>query len=193
METTFKGGFSRRFLFPFGEMIAFTMLLPHLNKPKLVKRVWLSAIVSSGLILSWTASLNIAVLSVDVTKRSVFPTLVTIGKVNLLDFIERLDAVVVFTMLLTVFFKVSIFLYGAVIGIVDLFKLNNRQQILLPIGGIVIFLSMTMASSFPEHLEEGHDVLHYYFIAFHLLIPLLMFLVSMVRNGFRKKIDRNQM
>ncbi|MGG0462275.1 GerAB/ArcD/ProY family transporter [Priestia aryabhattai] len=113
------------------------------------------------------------------------------GKVNLLDFIERLDAVVVFTMLLTVFFKVSIFLYGAVIGIVDLFKLNNRQQILLPIGGIVIFLSMTMASSFPEHLEEGHDILRYYFIGFHLLIPLLIFLVSMIRNGLRKK-DRSK-
>jgi spore germination protein KB len=186
-----KVAFRDVFFFPFGEMIAFTMLLPHLNSPKLVKRVWLSAIVSSGLILSWTASLNIAVLSVDVTKRSVFPTLVTIGKVNLLDFIERLDAVVVFTMLLTVFFKVSIFLYGALIGIVDLFKLNNRQQILLPIGGIVIFLSMTMASSFPEHLEEGHDVLHYYFIGFHLLIPLLMCLVSMIRNGLRKK-DRSK-
>ncbi|GAB1796830.1 GerAB/ArcD/ProY family transporter [Priestia megaterium] len=98
---------------------------------------------------------------------------------------------IAFTMLLTVFFKVSIFLYGAVIGIVDLFKLNNRQQILLPIGGIVIFLSMTMASSFSEHLEEGHDILHYYFIGFHLLILLLMFLVSMIRNGLRKK-DRSK-
>ncbi|MGG1368187.1 GerAB/ArcD/ProY family transporter [Priestia megaterium] len=175
------------FFFPFGEMIVFTMLLPYLNRPKLVKKVWLSAIVSSGLLLSWTAILNIAVLSVDVVERSVFPTLLTIGKVNLFDFIERLDAIVVFTMLITVFFKVSIFLYGAVIGIVDLFKLNNRQQILLPIGVIIIFLSMTMASSFSEHLEEGHDVLHYYFIGFHLLIPLLMFLVSMIRNGFKKK------
>ncbi|MBE2978975.1 GerAB/ArcD/ProY family transporter [Priestia megaterium] len=175
------------FFFPYGEMIAFTMLLPYLNRPKLVKKVWLSAMVSSGLLLSWTASLNIAVLGVDTVGRSVFPTLLTIGKVNLFDFIERLDAIVVFTMLLTVFFKVSIFFYGAVIGMVDLFKLNNHQQILLPIGGIAIFLSMTMASSFPEHLEEGHYVLHYYFIGFHLLIPLLMLLVAMIRNGFKKK------
>jgi len=46
---------------------------------------------------------------------------------------------------------------------------------------------MTMASSFPEHLEEGHYVLYYYFIGFHLLIPLLMLLVAMIRNGFKKK------
>jgi spore germination protein KB len=173
--------------FPFGEMIAFTMLLPYLNRPKLVKGVWLSAIVSSGLLLSWTASLNIAALGVNVVERSVFPTLLAIGKVHLLNFIERLDAIVVFTMLLTVFFKVSIFLYGAVIGIVDLFKLNNHQQILLPIGAIVIFLSMIMASSFPEHLEEGYHVLRHYFVGIHLLIPLLILLVVMIRKGFKKK------
>jgi spore germination protein KB len=184
LTTSFKDTLS----FPFGEMIVFTMLLPYLNRPKSVKKVWLSAVVSSGLILSWTASLNVAVLGVDMVGRSVFPTLATIRKVNLLDFIERLDAIVVFTMLLTVFFKVSIFLYGAVIGMVDLFKFNNQQQILLPMGGIVIFLSMTMASSFPEHLEEGSYVLRYYFIGIHMIIPLLMLLVAIIRNRFGKKV-----
>ncbi|MGM0879370.1 MAG: GerAB/ArcD/ProY family transporter, partial [Bacillota bacterium] len=50
--------------FPFGEMIVFTMLLPYLNRSELTKKVWLSAVISSGLILSYTTSLDIAVLSV---------------------------------------------------------------------------------------------------------------------------------
>ncbi|MGM0876876.1 MAG: GerAB/ArcD/ProY family transporter [Bacillota bacterium] len=45
---------------------------------------------------------------------------------NLLDFIQRLDALVVFTLLITVFFKASIYLYGAVMGLTDLFKLKNH-------------------------------------------------------------------
>lgn len=178
--------------FPFGEMIVFTMLLPYLNRPGLVKKVWLSAIVSSGLILSWTASLNIAVLGVNVAERDVFSTLTTIGKVNLFEFIQRLDAIVVFTLLITVFFKVSIFLYGAVIGIADLFKLKNHQHIIFPAGCIVIFISMTMASNFSEHLEEGANVLRYYVhIPLFIIIPLLMLIVTMIRNGFKKK-DRSK-
>lgn len=172
-------------------MIVFMMLLPCLNRPGLVKKVWLSALVSSGLILSLTVTMNIAVLGVDVTERATFPALATIGKVNLFDFIQRLDALVVFTLLITVFFKASILLYGTIIGLVDLFKLNNHQQILLPIGGILIFLSMTVASNFSEHIEEGHNfVIPYIFVPFFMIIPLLMLLISMIRNALKKKVGR---
>lgn len=95
--------------FPFGQMIVFLMLLPYLNRFDAVKKVWLSAVITSGLILSGTASLNIGVLSSDVTERATFPTLTTVGMVNLLNFIQRLDAIVVFTLLITVFFKAVIF------------------------------------------------------------------------------------
>jgi spore germination protein KB len=137
--------------FPFGEMIVFTMLLPYLNRPELTKKVWLSALISSGLILSYTTSLDITVLGVEVVERSTFPLLSTIGKVNLFEFIQRLDALVVFTFLITMFFKISILFYGAVIGMVDLFKLKNHQQILLPMGCIFLFFYMVIASDYSEH------------------------------------------
>ncbi|MFC6604270.1 GerAB/ArcD/ProY family transporter [Ectobacillus funiculus] len=58
--------------FPFGEIIAFTMLFPYLNRPELAKKVGLFALFSSGISLAWTTSLNIAVLSVEVVERSTF-------------------------------------------------------------------------------------------------------------------------
>ena len=176
--------------FPFGEMIVFSMILPYLNRPKLVKNVWLLSMISSGLILSWTAALNLAVLGLDVMERSVFPTLATIGKVNLFDFIERLDAIVVFTLLVTVFFKVSIFLYGAVLGIADLFKLKSHKQIIFPTGVILIFLSMAIASSFSEHIEEGLGAtIKYLHVPFFIVLPLFMLAISLIRNYVKKKIN----
>jgi spore germination protein KB len=164
------------------------MLLPYLNRPQLAKRVWLTSLISSGLILSWMFLLNTSVLGIDVMKRSVFPTLTAVGKVNLFDFIERLDAIVVFTLLITVFFKAAIYLYAAVIGIADLFKLKTYHQILFPIGTIVIFLSLAMASSFTEQGEEGFLV-QYLSIAQLVIIPLLMLVVSIIRNHFKKKMN----
>ncbi|SDH83430.1 GerAB/ArcD/ProY family transporter [Alteribacillus bidgolensis] len=175
-------------VFPFGDMLVFTMLLPYLNRPELVKKVWLSSVILSGLTLSYTISLNIAVLSVEEVERSTFPLLSTIGKVNLFEFIQRLDAIVVFTFLITMFFKTSIYLYSAVIGIVDLFKLKNHQQIVLPIGVIFLFLSMIIASDFAEHIEEGLVTIQYPIqLPFLIIIPLLMLIVTMIRNGFKKK------
>ncbi|MFS0907215.1 endospore germination permease [Priestia aryabhattai] len=184
----FTTAFPHLLIFPFGEMIAFTMLLPYLNRPQLAKRVWLTSLISSGLILSWMFLLNTSVLGIDVMKRSVFPTLTAVGKVNLFDFIERLDAIVVFTLLITVFFKAAIYLYAAVIGIADLFKLKTYHQILFPIGTIVIFLSLAMASSFTEQGEEGFLV-QYLSIAQLVIIPLLMLVVSIIRNHFKKKMN----
>ncbi|OLO24363.1 hypothetical protein BTA37_30710 [Priestia megaterium] len=184
----FTTTFPHLLIFPFGEMIAFTMLLPYLNRPQLVKRVWLAALISSGLILSWMFVLNTSVLGIDVMQRSVFPTLTAVGKVNLFDFIERLDAIVVFTLLITVFFKASIYLYAAVIGIADLFKLNNYHQILLPIGTVVIFLSLSMASSFSEHTKEGFLFNSLAVIPF-IILPVLLLLVSIIRKQFKKKMN----
>ncbi|MBZ5753361.1 GerAB/ArcD/ProY family transporter [Metabacillus rhizolycopersici] len=173
---------------PFGEMLIFTFLLPYLNRPELAKKVWLSALISGGLILSYTTSLDIAVLGIEEVERSTFPLLSTIGKVNLFDFIQRMDAIVVFTFLITVFFKVSIFFYGAIIGIVDLFKLKHPQPIILPMGVIILFLSMAIASDFAEHIEEGLKLAAYYIsIPFLVIIPLIMLIVVMIRNHFRKK------
>ncbi|MFP3727414.1 GerAB/ArcD/ProY family transporter [Priestia filamentosa] len=180
--------FPHQLIFPFGEMIAFTMLLPYLNRPELAKRVGLTAVISSGVILSWTVLLNISVLGIDVMHRSVFPTLKAVGKVHLLEFIERLDAIVVFTLLITIFFKASIYLYAAVIGLADLFKLNTYRQVLLPMGTTVIFLSLTMASSFSEQGEEGFFY-HYISIALLIVIPLLMLLVSIIRQHFKERVS----
>ncbi|WP_445487768.1 GerAB/ArcD/ProY family transporter [Niallia sp. 03133] len=172
---------------PFGEMIVFTMLVPFLNEAKKVKKVWLSAMILSGVILSWTVSLNIAVLGVDVTEQATFPTLKTVGKIDLLDFIQRLDAIIVFTMFITVFFKASIFLYAAVIGIADLFKLKSHHRILFPIGCIVIYISLIMAANFQEHIAEGEKMRNYLHLPMVIIFPFLMILVSFIQKRNKKK------
>ncbi|MFB9759344.1 endospore germination permease [Ectobacillus funiculus] len=175
---------------PFGQMVVFMMLLPYVNRPELVKKVWLSTLISSGIILSHTISLDILVLGVAEVERSTFPLLSTMGKVNLKEFLQRLDAIVVFTMLITVFFKTSIFFYGSLIGIVDLFKLKNYQQIILPIGCILIFWSIFRTSNYSEHVENSQSIIRYFSVYFHMIIPLLMLIVSLIRNYFKKAKDK---
>lgn len=178
--------------FPFGEMFIFTILFPHLNRPELVKKVWLSALITSGLILSYSLSINIAVLGVEEVERATFPLFSTIGKINLFEFVQRLDAIVVFTFLITMFFKISIFFYCSLIIMVELFQLKNHQQIVLPIGVILTFLSMVIASDFSEHIEEGLNIAPYYLHStFLLIIPSLTLVVSLIRSRFRDKANQS--
>lgn len=77
------------YTFPFGEMIAFTVLLPYLNRPKLGLRVGWSAMSFSGILLIWVVAMEVAVLGVYVATRSTFPLLSSIGLVNMTGFFQR--------------------------------------------------------------------------------------------------------
>ena len=77
--------------FPFGEMVVFTMLLPFVNDKKKVKIVCLSGMILSGINITITVAVNISVLGVYLFSRSTFPLLTTVGKIQIADFIERLD------------------------------------------------------------------------------------------------------
>lgn len=174
-------------IFPFGEVFVFAMLFPYLNRADAVKKVGLASIIVSGLILSYTAALNIAVLGVSEVERSLFPLLSTVGKINFLEFIQRLDALVVITLLITVFFKAGIYLYGSIIGMVDLFGLKNHRQMILPAGIILTFLSMVIAEDFAEHTEEGFTVsILYICTPFLIILPVLMLIIAFVRRRFNK-------
>jgi spore germination protein KB len=173
---------------PFGEVIVFTMLLPYLNKQKMITKTVLSAMILSGLTLSYTLALNVAVLGVDQVGRSTFPLLATIGMVNIAEFLQRLDVIVVFTLIIGGFFKIAIFFYAGLIGIVDLFQFKSHTKMILPVAIIVSYGSMAIASNFIEHIEEGLKIFaQSAHITFQMIIPLLMLIITIIRKRLESK------
>lgn len=169
--------------FPFGEMVVFTMLLPTINEPKKAKKYCLFGILLSGINITITTMINISALGVDLFIRSPFPLLSTIAKIQLLHFIERLDVLFMLYLIIGGFVKIAIFYYAAVVGTADLFKLSKPNKVIFPIGLIILFTSMEMASNYAEHINEGLKlvpiVLHW---PFQIILPAILLVVAMFRN-----------
>ncbi|WP_216830966.1 GerAB/ArcD/ProY family transporter [Alkalihalobacterium elongatum] len=182
------------FTFPFGEMIVFTMLLPYLNQQKTAFKVAISALTFSGVVLAYSACVIIAVLGADIASRSTFPLLAAVGKIRVADFLERLDALVVVTLVIGMFFKIALFIYVGVIGIKRLFNVKNHQKLVFPIGIIILFGSLGIAGNFSEHMEEGLNLVPYYLhLPFQVYIPLVLaFLVLIRKKLFSKNHSVNQ-
>lgn len=100
----FKSAYLNIWIFPFGEMVCFTTILPLVNKTQVVRRTGIIAITLSGLLLSFTHALEIAILGDKTYARTTFPLFTTISLVDLANFIQRLDALVLLTMMIGVFF-----------------------------------------------------------------------------------------
>jgi spore germination protein KB len=173
--------------FPFGEMVVFTMLLPLLNNHKKVKLACMGGMILAGINISLTIAINIATLGVDLYERSNFPLLTTIGKIQLANFIERLDVFFMLYLMIGCFFKISVFFYAAVVGATDLFQFKNYQKLTFPIGMMILLASVTIASNYAEHMEEGLRVVPVYVQwPFQIIVPTILLIIAFFRNRKKK-------
>lgn len=173
---------------PFGEMIAFTYLFPYLNYSKNGRFLGSFAILLSGINLSITAAINVAVLSVPLFENTQFPLLSTIQYISIGNFIERLDIFFIFAAFIGAFFKIAIYFYVAVIATTDLFHLKDHKKIVYPFGLIVLFLSQTIASNYQEHINEGLKfVPPHIHIPFQIGIPVILLVIAFLKNRKKEK------
>ncbi|WP_174731468.1 GerAB/ArcD/ProY family transporter [Mesobacillus harenae] len=187
METGFvaviKVTLTQTLTFPFGEMVVFAMLLPTLNKPKYAKKVGLMAILLSGINIAITMAINVAVLGPDLYSRAPFPLLTTISKIEFAEFIERLDVFFLLYAVIGGFFKIGIFFYAAVIGTAEVFNFKETEKLCFPIGIIILFVSISIAASYPEHIIEGLDIVPIYLHwPMQIIIPILLLIGAYLRN-----------
>ncbi|MCR2821551.1 GerAB/ArcD/ProY family transporter [Lederbergia panacisoli] len=168
--------------FPFGEVFVFSMILPYLNNPKKARITGILALVLCGINLSIVMAVNISVLGVDGVSRSLFPLLSTIQTINL-GFLERLDIFFMLPLIILGFFKISIYVYAAIIGIADLFNIARPSKLAFPIGFVVWLFSIAIASNVTEHMQEGLNIVPLYFqLPFQVIFPLFILMIAFFKN-----------
>lgn len=187
IKPVIKTTFTQTLYFPFGEVIIFSMILPYLNRPEKVKKIGLLAIGFSGLILASVMAINVSVLGVNNITRSPFPLLSTIQTIEVAGFLERLDVYFILISIIGIFFKMCVFFYASVVGTANLFKVKESARLAFPLGLAILILSITIASNFSEHVEEGlHIITLYLHLPFQVIIPTLLLLTAFIKNKKKK-------
>ncbi|MFC5713097.1 endospore germination permease [Thalassorhabdus alkalitolerans] len=177
--------------FPFGELIAFTALLPYVSQYKnnIVIKVGLGAILFTGLFLSLLMSLIIAVMTPEITQYSAFPLLDVVEKINIRDFIQRIDPVAVVILHVGGFFKIVIFAYAAIVSLSTVFNTEEKKGwVTYTVAGMIYIPSLIIADNTIEHFQVGLEWVPYYLhIPFQIIIPLLLAVIVVMKNFFSRK------
>ncbi|PVE72643.1 GerAB/ArcD/ProY family transporter [Priestia megaterium] len=172
---------------PYGEAVVFTMIFPYVKDPKKVKLVGLCGIVLSGINLAITMAINVSVLGIGLTNRSVFPLLSTVESIRVADFLERLDVFFMIALVIGGFVKISVFFYAVIVGLSTLFKVKRPSALTYPVGTVILFFSLTIASNFQEHLKEGLTIMPVLlFIPFHVVIPFTLLCIAFIKHRMKK-------
>ncbi|MEH7748557.1 GerAB/ArcD/ProY family transporter [Neobacillus drentensis] len=182
----FKESFPGILTFPFGEILIFTMIYPFVNERKKIKFVCIGGMILSGINITITVIITISTIGPELYIRSNFPLLTTVSRIQLADFIERLDILFALYLVISGFFKITLYFYAAVEGTADLFQLKKKEKLSFPIGMIVLFSSITTASTYAEFIKEGFEFYPLYLgLPFQIIIPSILLLIAFIRN--RKK------
>ena len=166
---------------PFGEVICFTMIFSYLNKPKLQLKVGFLGVLCGGLALSFIHLLTIAVLGIDSRNNSLAPLLKMVQKIDIADVIQRLDAIFMIWLIVNNFFKITIFMYAAVIGGATILKVS-KNLLIIPFGLIVFITATLFTGNYIEHMAQSHIVLKYVYPVFAAFIPLLLCSICFLRQ-----------
>ena len=186
--TVFKVVVTETLYVPFGEAFVFSVILPYIKDTKKIKYAGIAGIVLSGINLSLVMAINISVLGIDLATRSQFPLLTTVQSIQIAEFLERLDVFFMVSMVIGIFFKASIYFYAAVSGTTILFKFKEPSKLVYPIGLVILFMSITIANSYSEHLTEGLDLTTRYLHPFFLVLaPVFLLAIAYMKNRKRKK------
>ncbi|MCT8976559.1 spore germination protein [Clostridium sp. CX1] len=183
LKPIFATAFPLTITFPFGETIVFTMFFYNLNKPKAGIKYGAYSIIFSGLLLSFITAVNISVLGPRRAGMSNFPLLETLEKVEIGEFVTRLDSIVVLILIINGFVKIAVFAYAVVIGLQDIFRFKNYRIIIIPVCAAILISSLKMASNYSEHIQIGLELVpKYIHIPLQIVTPLLLGIITFVKS-----------
>ncbi|OPX83510.1 MAG: Spore germination protein YndE [Pelotomaculum sp. PtaB.Bin104] len=166
-----------------GEIVTMAVLIPYLNKANEAYKVAVSATLITGSFLIAIFMADIATFGPEVSAMWYFPTLNGIRTIHLANFLERLDLIAMAIWVAIGLVKISVFYWAAVLGSAQLLELKDYKPLVLPVGVIVLALSIMAHDSIMDLLTFmiGLGIFDN-LIIFQVGIPLLLLVVAAVRG-----------
>lgn len=181
-----KAIFPTLITFPFGELIVVTLLLTNITFKKKLNKITMLAIAVSGITLIYTSIIQVGVLGVYIKERTSFPLLSAAREISLMSFIERVDLIIVFTVMFGIIVKVSLFFYGGLRGLEHIFNIPYRKLV-WPFALQLPFFSILISQNVVEHVNEGLVIVpKYLHMPLQFGIPVLMAAILLTKKRLQK-------
>jgi spore germination protein KB len=169
--------------FPFGETVVFTMLYRTVNEPRKIRKAVIWAVITESLVLSAITIMFISGLGVEFASITNFPLLETLRLIKVGGFLDRLDILIVVTLVTAGFMKISILMYVATLGISQLFKVKNLRLLAFPFGAITLLASELIAKNYAHHIKRGLDfTVKYIHLPLQIILPTIALTIAWLKK-----------
>lgn len=164
----------------FTEMIFLLMLVPHVaSSAKLTKPI-MTGFLIGGALLFVVILFCVLVLGPNLMETKYYPTYNLAQKIMIGNFLERLEAILAFLWIITVFYKTLLLYFSLTTGIAQLLHLKESRMLTIPLG--MLILVGTIVST--PNITVYNEIIFYYYpwfdMVFCVALPVLFLMVLLV-------------
>ncbi|AHN21214.1 GerAB/ArcD/ProY family transporter [Lysinibacillus varians] len=176
------------FSFP---LIVLLMIFPSvINNLQSGKKGFYIGTLMGGFIITSFIALSILVLGVTNTTIRTFPSYTLAQKISVGKFLQRIEIIMAFMWMVTIFVRAFMYYYASLIGISQILKLKDHRPLILPLGMISIALSQIVHANIIHSDKYNQQTWPLAIAVFSIFLPIILLLIAMFkRSKNKKKID----
>ncbi|MBI0579315.1 endospore germination permease [Neobacillus cucumis] len=164
-------------------LIVLLMIFPiSVTQVKKAEKNFFIAIFIAGVCLIILITLTILVLGPETSARQLYPSYTLARRINVGGFLQRIEAILAIMWLITIFFKMSIYFYAAVIGFVQTLNLKDYRPFTLPLGMILVTISFFSHPNVTHSAKFDNEIWPIYSLMYGIVLPLLLLAVNAIRK-----------
>jgi spore germination protein KB len=173
--------------FPFGEAVVFMMIfsaLPHKNS---ASKVYIPALLWSGSVIIFLAFRNIMVLGPLTIKAVYFPAYSVISRVNIGNFLQRMEIAVTIVFILSGFIKITVCILAATKGVARVLGFDDYRILVTPMGLLMVNLARIIYKDIMEMFDWAFKVWPFYAFPFQVIFPILIWIFIELKQKAKNK------
>lgn len=181
IKSVLKGAFIT-FAFPFGEILAFTVVFSSFRTKKSSYKIYFTGLIFGAIAIFIVSSSNIMVLGINRTLRSFYPSHVTASRITIRNVTQSVEVIVATLYTLGAFVKISVYFFATSKGIAKVLRYNDYRFIVIPTGLLIINLSYFFFDGTIEFWDYNNKVWPYYAVVIQMIFPILIFILAEIKK-----------
>ncbi|MEK5236014.1 endospore germination permease [Paenibacillus sp. FSL L8-0470] len=177
LHTVFFGVF-----YPFGELCVFLMVYPYAKKQSNTSRDIFIALVIGGVGLNLILFLSLTVLGAYFSEHNFYAAYILAQRINIGNFLQRLEALMATTWIISTYFKTALYFYAFVLGTAQLLKLKSYRPLIFPVAFLLYGLTHLIAKDIIFYVKEVPAYWVDWDFTYSIVFPLMLLIVYHIKK-----------
>ncbi|MEK5037112.1 GerAB/ArcD/ProY family transporter [Sporosarcina sp. FSL K6-3457] len=169
-------------IFSFSPVVLLMIFPIAVNDSQQAKKALFKGTLIAGIILVIIVMLTIVVLGAETTSKLMYPSYSLAKRIEIGNFLQRLEMFIAFMWIITIFFKLLIYFYASVIGLAQLVNIKEYRPLTLPLGLLIVVLSVIVHPTTVDSMQYNKGAWLPFGATFGILLPLLLLVIAKIRK-----------